>query len=124
MFGFSVEWRHLQYPNEVALLWIRFLLHSKALMTRVWNERRHIHLQISCGLKNIGKVMNETFHDGKKSTETGYFLLSFDEVERFAQTVRGHWGIENRLHWVLDVSFGEDDCRVRKDHAPENFSTI
>ena len=76
------------------------------------------------GLKNIGKVMNESFHDGKKSTETGYFLLSFDEVERFAQTVRGHWGIENRLHWVLDVSFGEDDCRVRKDHAPENFSTI
>ena len=76
------------------------------------------------GLKNIGKVLNETFHDGKKSTEIRYFLLSFDGVERFAQTVRGHWGIENRLHWVLDVTFGEDDCRVRKDHAPENFSTI
>lgn len=76
------------------------------------------------GLKNIGKVMNETFHDGKKSTEIRYFLLSFDGVERFAQTVRGHWGIENRLHWVLDVTFREDDCRVRKDHAPENFSTI
>ena len=51
-------------------------------------------------------------------------MLSFSGVKRFAKVVRGHWGIENKLHWVLDVTFREDDCRVRKDHAPENFSTI
>ena len=76
------------------------------------------------GLKNIGKVVNETIRDGKTTTETRYFLLSFDGVTHFATVVRGHWGIENRLHWVLDVTFREDDCRVRKDHAPANFSTV
>jgi len=76
------------------------------------------------GLKFIGKVVNETFRDGKDTRETRYFLLSFSGVKRFAKVVRGHWGIENKLHWVLDVTFREDDCRVRKDHAPENFSTI
>lgn len=76
------------------------------------------------GLKNIGKVVSEVLRDGKATSEIRYFLLSFDGVSRFADTVRGHWGIENRLHWVLDVTFREDDCRVRKDHAPENFSTI
>ena len=45
-------------------------------------------------------------------------------MKRFAKAVRGHWGIENNLHWVLDVSFREDESRIRKDHGPENFATI
>ena len=45
-------------------------------------------------------------------------------VDRFATAVRGHWRIENSIHWVLDVTFGEDDSRVRRDHAPTNFSLI
>ncbi len=45
-------------------------------------------------------------------------------AESFAKAVRSHWGIENRLHWVLDVTFREDDCRVRKDHAPHNFVAL
>jgi len=51
-------------------------------------------------------------------------LLSFTDVNKFSKVVRDHWGIENQLHWVLDVTFNEDACRVRKDHAPENFSTM
>ena len=38
--------------------------------------------------------------------------------------MRGHWGIENQVHWVLDMSFREDDCRVRVGHAPENLATL
>lgn len=45
-------------------------------------------------------------------------------VERFAQSVRSHWGIENQLHWILDVAFNEDASRIRKDHAPANFALI
>ena len=45
-------------------------------------------------------------------------------VEQFAHSVRSHWGIENQLHWVLDVAFNEDACRVRKDHAPENLAVV
>ncbi len=40
------------------------------------------------------------------------------------RVARGHWGIENGLHWVLDIAFREDDSRVRKDHAPENFAIL
>jgi predicted transposase YbfD/YdcC len=43
---------------------------------------------------------------------------------RFAEAVRCHWGIENRLHWVLDVAFAEDASRIRKDHAPQNLAVI
>jgi hypothetical protein len=43
---------------------------------------------------------------------------------RFAEAVRGHWGIENRLHWQLDVTFQEDQCRIRKGYTDTNFSTL
>ena len=42
----------------------------------------------------------------------------------FGAAVRGHWAIENRLHWQLDVTFGEDQCRIRKGHADANFSIL
>ena len=45
-------------------------------------------------------------------------------AQALAEAVRGHWGIENRLHWMLDVTFREDECRVRTGHAPRNLSTI
>ena len=45
-------------------------------------------------------------------------------MDRFSQTVHEHWGIENSLHWCLDVAFYEDACRVRKDAAPENLAVI
>jgi predicted transposase YbfD/YdcC len=45
-------------------------------------------------------------------------------VERFAQASRSHWGIENQLHWCLDVTFKEDDSRIRLGHAPENMALI
>ena len=57
------------------------------------------------------------------STETAYYLLSRPlSAERFGQVVRQHWGIENSLHWVLDVTMNEDQARHRKDHGPENLA--
>jgi predicted transposase YbfD/YdcC len=62
---------------------------------------------------------------GRHSMETRYYILSrLVRVQEFAAAVRGHWGIENNLHWQLDVSFREDECRVCRDHGPANLSVI
>ena len=59
------------------------------------------------------------------SLERRFFLSSLPaDAARRLQVARGHWAIENRLHWMLDVHFDEDRCRVRKDHAPLNLATV
>jgi predicted transposase YbfD/YdcC len=77
------------------------------------------------GLKRIGMAISDTIRDGKPAGDVRYYLLSKRMSARsFAAAVRGHWGIENRLHWQLDVTFGEDRCRIRKGHADANFSIL
>jgi predicted transposase YbfD/YdcC len=84
------------------------------------------------GLESIGMVEARRREGGpgsKESVERRYYIssLAANEVgsaRRFAEAVRGHWSIENGLHWVLDVAFREDDCRVRRDHAPQNLATL
>ena len=62
---------------------------------------------------------------GQSTTELRYYLSSLlPDAERAAKAVREHWGIENSLHWVLDVAFREDDCRVRIGNAPENLALV
>ena len=78
------------------------------------------------GLKRVGLVEAERRILGQPPTiEQRYYLVSFEgDVQRFAQGVRSHWGIENQLHWVLDVAFQEDASRIRKDHAPANLAVV
>ena len=76
-------------------------------------------------LKAIGIAISETQRDGKNCCEVRYYILSkYLSGRRFAGAVRDHWGIENRLHWQLDVTFQEDQCRVRKGHADTNLSIL
>jgi predicted transposase YbfD/YdcC len=74
----------------------------------------------------VGMAITEsTDAQGRDRLEARYYVLSvLLSAKRFSEAVRGHWGIENDLHWQLDVSFREDECRVRTDHAPANLSVI
>ncbi len=77
------------------------------------------------GLATIGQVISITQRDGKESSDVRYYISSLrPNVKRFAAAVRGHWGIENSLHWILDVTFDEDQSRIRKDHGPDNFALL
>lgn len=77
------------------------------------------------GLRSVVKVV------GRRDTDTGitvqprYYISSLDvSAERLLEAVRAHWSIENSLHWSLDVTFREDQSRVRKDHSPQNMATL
>jgi predicted transposase YbfD/YdcC len=86
-----------------------------------WLQERHAWP----GLQAIGKVSASRETKGQTSRETRYFLLSrVFSPERFGEIVRAHWGIENGLHWVLDVTMNEDQLRNRKDHGPENLALL
>jgi predicted transposase YbfD/YdcC len=77
------------------------------------------------GLTAIGKVTATRETKAGTSRETRYFLMSQAFAPaRFGAIVRSHWGIENGLHWVLDVTMNEDRMRNRKDHGPENLALL
>src|SRR5436853_2018120 len=76
-------------------------------------------------VRSIGMVSRTRVVDGEETDELVYYASSLPPtVKRFAKAGRGHWGIENRLHWSLDVIFGEDRSRARKDHSPLNLGML
>lgn len=77
------------------------------------------------GLRSVGLVEATREAGGKVTVERRYYLSSLPlDVATFARAVRGHWGVENKLHWVLDVVFGEDQSRARAGHAAGNLATL
>jgi predicted transposase YbfD/YdcC len=77
------------------------------------------------GLAAIGWTINDTIRDGRRCYEMRYYIMSRKlSAKAFAAAVRGHWSIENSLHWQLDVTFAEDQSRLRRGHADANFSIL
>lgn len=77
------------------------------------------------GLRAIALVEAARTMGDVTTRETRYYRSSLaGDAQRIGAAVRGHWGIENRLHWVLDIAFREDDCRVRQGHAAQNFAML
>jgi len=76
-------------------------------------------------IASVGLVESHREVGGKVSIEQRFFLTSLpSDAVRFGQAVREHWGVENALHWVLDVSFREDDCRIRQGHGAQNLAVL
>ena len=75
-------------------------------------------------LNAIGMVKSKVLEKEVLREENRYFITSLTDVKAFSKATREHWGIENSLHWCLDVAFNEDRCRMRKDNSGENFAVI
>jgi predicted transposase YbfD/YdcC len=82
-------------------------------------------LELWKGLQSIGVVTSVCVRDGKEMIETRYYISSLPvRVKQFAHAVRSHWGIENSCHWSLDVTYREDESRIRDKHLRENFAWL
>ena len=104
--------------------------HHRIEKRQIWtvdvSELPPLHNQsLWTGLKTIVMVASERRLWNKTTTEVRFYLSSLDSnAEKIALAIRSHWGIENSLHWTLDVTFSEDKSRIRKDHSPENFALL
>jgi predicted transposase YbfD/YdcC len=87
-----------------------------------WLADRHPYWKT---IRSIGVVDSSREEKGEVTVEWRHFISSLPaDAGQFAKAVRSHWGIENSLHYVLDVSFGEDGSRLRKDKGPENMAIL
>lgn len=75
-------------------------------------------------LKGIGMVRSKRIVNNIESIDERYFITSLTDIKSFSRSVRKHWGIENSLHWCLDINFNEDRCRTRVDNSGENLAVI
>jgi predicted transposase YbfD/YdcC len=87
---------------------------------------KHLHEREQWqGLKTIGMAAAVVVRDGQETTEVRYYLSSLPMgVKKFAHAVRSHWGIENGCHWTLDVTYREDESRIRDQQLRENFAWL
>ncbi len=86
-----------------------------------WLQERHRWP----GLKAVVMVESERETSSRTETETRYYITSLtDPAEKLAAVIRQHWAIENSLHWVMDMVFRDDECRISTGHAPANFTTV
>ena len=105
--------------------------HGRIEVRKIWVSNEVEHLGVVAGqwpaLASMAVVQSQReVVGGKTSTERRYFISNVQgtDAQRMNQSVRGHWAIENQLHWLLDMSFREDERRIRKGHGAENFSRL
>jgi len=78
-----------------------------------------------CGVRSVAMIESTRQIGEQSSTERRYFISSLRvDAKRLGEAIRAHWGIENSMHWVLDVAFGEDQCRARVKNAAQNFAIL
>jgi len=129
----TIDYIYEQYENDFAGIDARQLVTKDKGHGR--EETRHYFhmpaphslpgLELWKGLKSIGVVVSHCLRDGKETVEKRYYISSLPVgVKRFAHATRSHWGIENTCHWSLDVTYREDESRIRDKHMRETFAWL
>jgi predicted transposase YbfD/YdcC len=117
-----------QLPSDVTFYQTEEDGHGRSEIRSYWMTSRIETLRDTDawkGLQTIGMVLADREVNGQVRMEARYSISSLpNDVQQFAHAVRTHWEIENCVHWVLDVTFREDDSRIRKDHAPHNLAML
>lgn len=102
--------------------------HGRIEIRRCWtlsNLDYLIQTPLWQGLQTIVMLQSERRYNGQNTTENRFFISSLpSQAVLLMNAIRTHWSIENSLHWVLDVSFHEDACRIRRDFAPQNMALL
>ena len=104
--------------------------HHRREIRKIWvlpvNQLGGLYKQQQwAGLQSIVMVYRKRYLWNKQTEETQFFLTSLPyDAQRIGRAIRLHWGIENQLHWVLDVTFKEDESRIRQGHGPENLTLL
>lgn len=101
--------------------------HSRGEKRVVYSAKKANYLEATDDWKNLNTIVlveSTRLVNQKETTHKRIYIssLTHDSPQRYADLIRGHWGIENKLHWHLDLTFGEDDSRVRKDNGPMNLN--
>ncbi len=121
--NFRVQWRVDRVPNRQV----------NTVSVCRFSRLRYVRAYIAyltptgqwAGLQGVGMVEEERRVGLQVSTECRYYILSRPLAARsFGDAVRNHWGVENRVHWILDVAFREDESRIRTDHSPANMAIL
>jgi len=98
---------------------------DRRIYTQVLVPKNFPEKEAWAGLKSLGMVVRHYRKDGKEEVDVRYYISSLPMgVKEFARAVRGHWGIENSCHWILDMTFREDESRIREPHVRENFAWL
>jgi predicted transposase YbfD/YdcC len=128
-----IDYIDRQFENDFAGINVRRHTTSETAHGRT-ETRRYVHMPVPTdladwklwkGLKSIGVAISACVRDGRETIETRYYISSLPVgVKRFAHAVRSHWGIENSCHWSLDMTFREDESRIRDRTMRENFAWL
>ena len=128
-----IDYVTTQLDNDFANVQARQLFVTEKLHGQI-ETRIYTHLPVPKdlpmldewqGLKSIGTVVRCYMKDGKEMTDIRYYISSLKVgVKLFARAARGHWGIENSCHWTLDMTFREDESRIRGKRIRENFAWL
>ena len=102
------------------ILMIRPLLRALMMCVKWMTDRR-----LWKGLRSVVMIESTRTMGERSSFERRYYLTSLaPDAATIAERIRGHWGIENGLHWAVDMAFDEDRCRIRRGHGPDNFALL